>query len=464
MKRMHLKTSLSLSFALIVALTVALISILSSIFISHQFEEYVSQSQKNKADNIADSIELIYDDTDGGWNVDYVHGMGMYALNDGFIIRLYDNNKNIIWDAENHDMELCHEIMNNISHKMTKNGHAVHGHLVTYSYDLMSQNNISGTLDVRYYTAYHMDENEFHFINALNRILLIVGLIALITAVILGSINARRITWPIAGVISASQNIADGHYDVRVSTNLKLHETYELAESVNHMAASLEEQEYLRKQLTGDIAHELRTPVTNISSYMEMMIDDIMEPTPERLKSCYDELSRLSVLINDLQRLENAESAAYDLNIEEFEIYSLTKNILSSFETGLHEKNISASLIGDTVNIFADKNRISQVISNLLSNALKYTDEDGAINISISKKDNSVELAVEDTGIGISKDEQSRVFERFYRTDKSRTRKTGGAGIGLTITKAIVQAHHGTIQVESEPGNGSKFIVTLPLQ
>ncbi|WP_090302315.1 sensor histidine kinase [Pseudobutyrivibrio sp. ACV-2] len=138
--------------------------------------------------------------------------------------------------------------------------------------------------------------------------------------------------------------------------------------------------------------------------------------------------------------------------------------MLASFETGFREKNISVSLVGDTVNIFADKNRISQVISNLLSNALKYTDEDGAINISISKKDNAMEFAVEDTGIGISKEEQPRVFERFYRTDKSRTRKTGGAGIGLTITKAIVQAHHGTILVESEPGNGSKFIVTLPLQ
>lgn len=229
------------------------------------------------------------------------------------------------------------------------------------------------------------------------------------------------------------------------------------------MAASLEEQEYLRRQMTGDIAHELRTPVTNISSYMELMIDDVMEPTPERLKSCYDELSRLSGLIADLERLESAESGEITLNKEDVELLRLSETILKSFETGIHEKNINTRIIGEEVHLWADRGKISQVIANLLSNALKYTDENGNITISVKQKKDSAELIVEDTGIGISKEEQDRVFERFYRTDKSRTRKTGGAGIGLSITKAIVQAHRGTITCESEPGTGSRFIVILPI-
>ena len=145
------------------------------------------------------------------------------------------------------------------------------------------------------------------------------------------------------------------------------------------------------------------------------------------------------------------------------ELLHLSETILQGFETGIHGKNIGAWVSGEEVHICADRGRISQVIANLLSNALKYTDEDGKITISIKKKNDIAELVVEDTGIGISKEEQARVFERFYRTDKSRTRKTGGAGIGLSITKAIVQAHRGTFHCESEPGKGSRFIVTLPI-
>ncbi len=463
MKRLHLRTTMSLVFALLVAITVCLVSILSSIFISRQFEEYVKLNQKEQADDLAESIGSHYDELGGRFNIDYVHGMGMYALRDGFIIRLYDKDGKLLWDAENHDMALCHEVMDNITRRMQENRPDLNGEFVTYSYDLETGEKQKGKMEISYYTPYYMDENDFQFIHALNRILSLAGGVSLLVAALLGVLFAKRITRPISGVISATKNISEGDYGVRVDTNLKERETYELADAVNHMAASLEEQEYLRKQLTGDIAHELRTPVTNISSYMEMMIDDVMEPTHERLKSCYDELSRLYGLIKDLERLESAESDRIDLDKEDVELLNLSGMILQGFETGIHEKNIDARVSGEEVHICADKGRISQVIANLLSNALKYTDENGKITISVKRQENNAVLTVEDTGIGISKEEQERVFERFYRTDKSRTRKTGGAGIGLSITKAIVQAHGGTIHCESEPGTGSRFIVTLPV-
>ncbi|MBQ1490350.1 MAG: HAMP domain-containing histidine kinase, partial [Blautia sp.] len=340
----------------------------------------------------------------------------------------------------------------------------LNGDFVTFSYSFETGGKPSGALEISYYTPYYLDENDFQFIHAINRILGLAGLVSLLASIWLGMLFARRITKPISGVISATKKISEGDYGVRVSTDLKERETHELAEAVNHMAASLEEQEYLRKQMTGDIAHELRTPVANISSYMEMMLENVLDPTPERLKSCYDELSRLSGLISDLERLENAEAAVYHLDKEDVELFSLAGTILQGFETGLHEKNIEAKIIGEKVHVRADKGRIGQVIANLLSNALKYTDEKGNITIYIKNLKDAAQLIVEDTGIGISKEERARVFERFYRTDKSRTRKTGGVGIGLSISKAIVQAHKGTITCESEPGAGSSFIVTLPLQ
>ena len=144
-------------------------------------------------------------------------------------------------------------------------------------------------------------------------------------------------------------------------------------------------------------------------------------------------------------------------------LLELASVVLKSFETHLHENHIEWRLEGENVFVSADTGRLHQVIANLLSNAIKYTDAGGSIRISVTRQDAYGVLYVEDSGIGIPKDEQERIFERFYRTDKSRTRKTGGTGIGLSIAKAIVQAHQGTITCESEVGKGSRFIVRLPV-
>lgn len=465
MRRMHLKTTLSLAFASIAALTVLLVSIFAGLFINRQFEEYVKKTQAEEAADLAESIGSNFDEGSGGFNIDYVHGMGMYALREGFIIRLYDADMNPLWDAENHDMELCHEVMDSIIDRMNEKMPQVNGDFVTYSYELKTGDKLNGVLEISYFTPYYLNENEFRFIRALNMILPVVGIVSIAAAAFLGILIARRITNPISGVISATKKISEGDYSVNVSTDYKLQETYELADAINMMAATLKEQEYLRKRMTADIAHELRTPVTNISSYMEVMIDDVMEPTTERLQSCYDELSRLSNLITDLQRLESAESDSIVKEKEDVDLYDLAGAILKGFTTQFAEKNIETELIGEEAYILADRGRIGQVVANLLSNAVKYTNDNGRITVMVKKdpeKGRAV-LTVEDTGIGISNEDRSRIFERFYRTDTSRTRKTGGAGIGLSISKAIVEAHNGTIICESEEGVGSRFIVSLPL-
>lgn len=467
MKRIRLKTTLSLIFALMVTLTVFFASILSGIFINRQFEEYVKQSQKEQAHELAESISSNYDESFGGFNIDYVHGMGMYALKEGFIIRLYDKNKNLLWDAEHHDMTLCHNIMSEIVKRMHDTRPALSGEFVSYSYDLRQGNDLNGILEISYYTPYYLNENDFQFITAFNRILSVVGVISVAIAAFIGSIIAKRLTVPISNMITSTRAISNGDYSVRINYELKDLEMYELASSIDQMAGALQDQDYLRRQFTEDITHELRTPVTNVSSYIEMMLDDVMEPTHERLKSCYNELSRLTEVINDLEKLKNNETNLGSLEKSRLDLSELAGEILDGFKTKLVEKHISADIIKDTdqderLYIFADRVRIGQMIANLLSNAIKYTDENGRVIISLKKDAGNVILVVEDNGIGIPKEDRDRVFERFYRTDKSRTRKTGGAGIGLSIVKAIVLAHNGSVRCESEPGNGSRFIVTLP--
>ena len=228
------------------------------------------------------------------------------------------------------------------------------------------------------------------------------------------------------------------------------------------MAESLEEQEALRKRLTSDVTHELRTPVANLSSYIEMMLDKVLEPTQERLQSCYDELQRLSGLISDLERLRQVENDNLVLNKSDVDLRALSQAVMGNFESQLREKHLIGQVTGDAAIVSIDRSRMQQVITNLVSNAIKYSNDGGTVRVVIENAEDSAMIRVQDDGIGISQADLKRIFERFYRADKSRNRKTGGAGIGLTIVKTIVQAHKGTISARSEEGKGSCFTVVLP--
>lgn len=462
MRRQSLRSTLAIRFALLVLAAISLISIVSNILISREFEKYVEEQQDLEATNIAQNIASQYRSEDGGWNIDYVHGMGMYALEDGFIIKLYDLDENVLWDAEHHDMTLCHEVMQAITIRMQEERPDFDGDFVTHRYNLKQSGTIVGYLDISYYSPYYMDENDFQFITVLNRILMAVGGVSLIGAIIMGILLANSIVKPISKVVEITQKISDGDYDTRFKEGIRTKELHELAHAVNQMADSLEEQEVLRKRLTSDVTHELRTPVANISSYMEMMIDGVMEPTPERLQNCYDELQRLSGLISDLERLRQVENENLILNKSEVDLRELSQSIMGTFESQFWEKHLDGQVTGDVSIISVDRGRIQQVITNLVSNAIKYSSDGGTVRIVIEDTKDSGIIRVEDSGIGIPQEDLKRIFERFYRTDKSRNRKTGGAGIGLTIVKTIVQAHKGTISVQSEERKGSRFTVVLP--
>lgn len=238
---------------------------ISNIMISHAFEKYVKEQQELEASDIAKNISNQYSVANEGWNIDYIHGMGMYALEDGFIIKLYNKDKNILWDAEHHDMALCHEIMQSIAVLMQKEQPGFDGDFVTRRYELKQSGTMVGYLDISYYSPYYMNENAFQFITALNRILVAVGSISLIGAAIMGVLLANSIVKPISKVVKITQIISDGDYDTRFQEDIRTKELHGLAQAVNQMAESLEEQEILRKRLISDVTHELRTPIANIS-------------------------------------------------------------------------------------------------------------------------------------------------------------------------------------------------------
>ena len=335
---------------------------------------------------------------------------------------------------------------------------------VEYDCDIVSITDIINVIKEKGYEA--CNEKEYcrssdDYIRKISIVVIIIMLYILISETA-GIILAGKISVPVKAATRAAKDIAQGNYNNRINTDICTMELSELGNAVNHMAESLDNQEMLRRRLTSDVAHELRTPVANVSSNIEAIIEGALEPTNERLSSCYNELERITGIITELEKLRQIEGENMILHIGHVDIYELAKEVKLIFENEMSKKNIRCDIIGEHIDVCVDKDKMSQVLNNLISNAVKYTDNYGNIQITVIQENENVVITVEDNGCGIDDNDIQYIFERFYRTDKSRNRSTGGAGIGLTITRAIVQLHGGTIHVESKKGVGSLFKVTIP--
>lgn len=458
----RLRSQLSMTIMMTVLFTIAVISLLSNIIINREFELYKAEQQKKKADNIVANFTNQYNSMKQEWNIEFIHGMGMYALYDGYIIKVYDQSGEVVWDAQNHDMEVCTQIMHEITKRMEAKRPNISGAFVSHEYDLTKNGQKVGSMDISYYGPFFFSESDFHFLDTLNVVLMVIGIVSLFLSLIIGSLLAARITRPIKKTVYIAKRISEGNYSIRFEGKTKLKELDELAAAINCLTEGLAEQENLRKRLTVDIAHELRTPLTTLASHLEAMIEGVWEPSVERLQSCYEEISRLTGLVSDLERLAKTEGDNLVLNKSYVDLMDIAHSCYDRYEIEAKKKNISLVIAGRSAIAHVDKDRMSQVMANLLTNAIKYTPENGHIRIEVEESENSSIFAIEDDGIGIPEHELSLVFERFYRTDKSRNRKTGGAGIGLAIVKSIVMAHGGTVQANSNKEQGSRFTVTLP--
>lgn len=461
MKR-SLKTRLSSTILVIVLLTIAIISFLSNYFINRQFTDYISNQQELKAQIITSSISQQYSSATNQWNMDYIHAIGMFSLYEGYIIKVYDSNNTSLWDAQAHDMNLCNQIMDDISERMRIQYPQINGEFTAVTHTLEQDGNPIGSVSISYFGPFFLNENDFQFIRSLNIILFSVGAISLVVSLIVGHMLAKRISNPILKTVEMTKQIADGKYEVRLEEGSDTKELNLLISSINQLAISLETLEKLRKQLTEDVAHELRTPITILQSYLEAMTDGIWEASPDRLQSCYEEVIRIGKLVGDLEKLAKLEGDNLKLNRQRMDLYAVIEKTVSSFENDVENKKLVVTIEGPHFEILADHDRMKQVVVNLFTNAVKYSKEGTRISFELFETKDVGGFHIRDTGIGISEEELPYIFERFYRADKSRTRSTGGSGIGLTIVKSIVEAHGGRVSVESVINEGSRFTVTLP--
>ena len=291
------------------------------------------------------------------------------------------------------------------------------------------------------------------------------GLLAIGIALLLTFLLSRRILAPVKALTGAARQFGKGDFSHRVEYKGK-GELSELASSFNSMAEDLERTERLRRNMVADVAHELRTPLSNLKGYLEAISDGVVKPDEATIKSLNEEASSLSRLVEDLQELSLSDAGKLRMIVQPDDISRLIKETITVFQTKAAAKSltISADLPAALPLVNIDSHRIKQVLYNLLDNAVAHSSKEGRITVTVREQNDKVYVSVADTGEGIPAEDLPMIFERFYRVDKSRARATGGSGLGLTIAKRLVEAHDGTIEVKSKPGQGSTFTFSLPVQ
>jgi signal transduction histidine kinase len=305
---------------------------------------------------------------------------------------------------------------------------------------------------------------EAQFLQRTNEALIFAMLGALLVALLIGILLARTLTRPLQALTRAAQNITQGQLEQEVKVGAT-DEIGQLATAFNRMSQEVARVNQLRRQMTADIAHDLRTPLTVISGYVESMRDGDLKPTSERFALIYSEIERLQNLVGDLRMLSMADAGELSLNPQSIAPKSLLERASALFRHQAEGQQVAIRFKAsdDLPNIRVDEARMIQVLGNLISNALRYSLPGGVITLDAQSSGGGLEIRVKDTGVGIPEEELPYIFNRFHRGDKSRHTETGETGLGLAIVKALMEAHGGSVSAESKPDEGTTIRLVFPI-
>lgn len=460
---LSLKVKLAISYVLLSLFLVSSLLFVSNYFLEKKFQNYIISTQDKKNHDIVHSVTNQFGDKGEFPSMDTLENIGNAALSEGLILMVTDLNNNQLFCMSTLDSQMCVNMLDSMRSNMAKIYPNFNGRYIEQDYDVIKKGTKVATVTLGYYGPYFYNDEDLHFIEVLNKVFFSMGVLFLIVATILGFYMANRISMPIKKVIDKTMQIEAGNFSERLTLVSKTNEINQLIHSVNILADTLEKQQLSKKRMARDYAHEFRTPLAALQSNLEAMIDGILEPDPERLESCREEILRLTRMISDIDKIVQIENDNLKLEKTKFDLVSVINQIVLNFQPELANQNIQIETSTNPCEIYADKDKITQVIINLLSNAVKYTDKGGKIQIRVNKSAHKAEFIISDTGVGMDEKDLPNIFDHLYRTDKSRDRNTGGSGIGLSVVKAIVEAHGGHIEVTSQLSKGSQFIFTLPM-
>jgi signal transduction histidine kinase len=464
--KITLGKKLSLGFLIALIGSLVITSIISNLRISNEFSKYLVDEHNTKINEIVKFIENSYN-KDNGFSSDSQETMVRNANMNELYIEVRDNSDNIIFSSGNSYMQ-HKNMMNSMmgggkSSMMGDLSNINSGEYKEEKHELNKENSVVGTIIIGYYGSSYFSSNSLTFINNLNQSFIISFFITLIFGLAISFLLSRQIASPLEKITKVASDMRKGNLGARSNIKSNTKEIEELAFSINYLAETLQNQEELRKRLTSDMAHEIRTPLTTLKTHVEALIDGIWEPSKERFQVFYEELDRLSKLVNKLRNISKLEQAGITLNKSKFNLSSEIENIVDTFKPIFMRQNyLITTEITENIIVYMDKDNLKQILHNLLSNANNYLGINGRVKVSLFEKKDHIIMEVEDNGIGISEKDLPYIFERFYRSDISRAKNTGGSGLGLTITKSLVEANEGKIKVESKIGEGTVFRIKFP--
>jgi signal transduction histidine kinase len=318
-----------------------------------------------------------------------------------------------------------------------------------------------GTVTVAPADGQLLTPEEQHLRHSLDRLHLVAGAISVGGALLLAFLLAAGLSRPLRRIRLAAERMEGGDLSARVEVGGDK-EVRSVGHALNRLADTLEHEEELRKETVADLAHELRTPVTGLLSRIEAAQDGVLHDPAANLEAMHTETLRLTRLLDDLSKLAEAERPGLLLDMQPVDLAEVVGREVEEWQARFIDKGLRFDVELSEAWVAGDPDRLGQIAANLISNALRYTDATGRVLVQVRQEGETAVLEVRDCGIGIAADDLRRVFTRFWRGEKSRSRATGGAGIGLAIVRELALAHNGRIDVESTPGEGSRFLVLFP--
>lgn len=425
---------------------ILLITLFVNATINKKFDAYIVDVQDKRYERIVSYFEEVYK-TQEKWTknsgVELMHEahMGNYCLT------LLDINKKTIWGMNPNDIRL---------NTMPVKDRGIYN---TKTFEIKSEGKVVGYVDIGQYSSLLLSEEDISFKTSINKSIVASGILTLVIIIIISLYFSKQFSIPIKEVANLSVNLSKGDFDAKSSVGSNIEELENLRESVNILAEKLKYQDSLRRRLVSDISHEIRTPLNVLQNNLEAMIDGVLPVTEERLNYLNEEVVRFGRLLNNLNVLKEFESESIKLNFEKIFLDELIPDICNDFYAIAENKNIKLQYHIENYedySITGDRDKLKQVFINLLSNALKFTEDGGKVLIKLYTSDKNIVVEVKDNGVGIKKEDLPFIFERLYRGDKSRQQFEGN-GIGLTIVKNILQLHYASIDLESEEGEGATF-------
>ena len=463
---MSFRQRMVLAFAVVAVSTTLLFVIVLTIVWNGQFNQYTRNTMEELATTAAQSLGRVYDER-GYWSTLNLENAasGVVGMDD-VGIQILNANGVVVYDSTLIGMtgsgSTALGALSDMSLAPSDTGNVVSKSIVS------SEGNAVGTVRVWVYGSdLLLTQRDIDFRTSSFEALLLGGIASVLLAVLLGFVFSRALTRPVRIISGAAQRIKEG--DLTARSNVRGNDDLgQLGETFDEMAESIERDRELERRLTSDVAHELRTPLMAILATVEAMQDEVLPCDQEHLALVAGETKRLSRLVDSMLRLSRLENGSVQLHIEPVDIVAFVDGIATSHAMLLDDMGLTMTFTNNTGSeellVELDRDTVTQAVTNIVSNAMRYTPAPGEVEVSVSRMDAEVLIAVRDTGIGIAKEDIGNVFGRFWRAEESRNRVAGGLGVGLAVTKEIVDRHHGRIEVESEKGVGTTFTLHLPLE